>query len=205
MVIPDASVPERPLPVISICLYCGSSRGRDPAHEAAAEALGRGIARAGWRLVYGAGDMGLMGAAARAAEAGGAPILGFIPRHLVEKEVAKADLSQMVVTATMHERKAMMLGNADAAVALPGGPGTLDELIEVMTWRHLGLHDKPLVLVNAGGYWDPLLHLFDHMEAEGFVAGHFRGGLAVVRDAREALALLARRLGAPTGGPGASA
>lgn len=194
MVIPDASVPERPLPVISICLYCGSSRGRDPAHEAAAEALGRGIARAGWRLVYGAGDMGLMGAAARAAEAGGAPILGFIPRHLVEKEVAKADLSQMVVTATMHERKAMMLGNADAAVALPGGPGTLDELIEVMTWRHLGLHRKPAVLLNTEGYWEPFLALLDHMHAEGFVGPEFRGYAEVVETPEEAADALALAL-----------
>lgn len=182
-------------PVISICLYCGSSPGREPAHAATAEAFGRGIAAAGWRLVYGAGDHGLMGIAARAAEAGGAPVLGFIPRHLVAREVAKADLAHLVVTETMHERKAMMLSNSDAAVALPGGPGTLDELVEVLTWRHLGLHEKPMVLVNGQGYWDPLLNLFRHMEEQGFVGPHFREALSVASDAAEALAILSERLG----------
>ena len=180
--------------MITICLYCGSSAGRDPVHAGAADAFGRGVAAHGWRLVYGAGEYGLMGRAARAAEAGGAPVLGFIPRHLVDKEVAKADLSQLVVTTTMHERKALMLANSHAAVALPGGPGTLDELVEVLTWRHLGLHDKPVILIDAGGYWTPLLDLFAHMETSGFVGPGFRAALDVVADPQAAIARLAELL-----------
>lgn len=178
----------------SVCLYCGSRPGADAAFAAAAAAFGAGVAAAGWRLVYGAGDMGLMGIAARAAQEGGAPVIGFIPRHLVEQEVARADLDHLVVTETMHERKKLMLGNADAVVALPGGPGTLDELVEVLTWRHLGLHAKPVVLVNIGGYWDPLLALFAHMTQAGFVGEGFRAGLTVVPDPLAALAALERAL-----------
>jgi len=182
--------------VISICLYCGSSPGHDPAHAETAEAFGRGVAAAGWRLVYGAGDHGLMGMAARAAEAGGAPVLGVIPQHLVAREVARISLAHLVVTQTMHERKALMLTNAHAAVALPGGPGTLDELVEVLTWRHLGLHAKPVILVNVGGYWDPLLALFAHMQAAGFAGPGLARGLTVVPDAPSAITALEERLGA---------
>lgn len=179
-----------PLPQRSACLFCGSRTGDDPALAAAAEAFGHGLARAGIRLVYGAGDRGLMGIAARAAQAGGGTILGFIPRHLVDLEVAKTDIDTLIVTDSLHERKKLMLANADAAVALPGGPGTLDELVEALTWRHLGLHAKPVLLVNLGGYWDPLLALVAHMEARGFVGGSFRAGLTVVATVDAALAEL---------------
>lgn len=164
----------------SICIYCGSRNGRNPVYVREARALGAALAHSGYALVYGAGDRGLMGETARAAQSAGARITGFIPRHLFELEVGKHDIHALIVTETMHERKKLMLGNADAVVALPGGPGTLDELIEVLTWRHLGLHDKPVLLLNTNDYWGPLLALIDHMVAEGFVGSQFRDFLRVV-------------------------
>ena len=163
----------------SVCIYCGSRTGRNPAYVREARVLGEALGRAGYALVYGAGDQGLMGETARAAQAAGARITGFIPRHLFEREVGKHDIHALIVTETMHERKKLMLGNSDAVIALPGGPGTLDELIEVLTWRHLGLHAKPAFLLNTGDYWGPLLALFEHMVAEGFVGAQFRDYLSV--------------------------
>ena len=152
----------------SICVYCGSRAGGDPAYTAQAEALGRGIADMGWRLVYGAGDVGLMGSVARAAQAAGADTFGVIPQHLVDWEVGKTDLTRYIVTETMHERKKVMVMNADAIVVMPGGAGSLDEFFEVLTWRQLRLHAKPIVLMNVNGYWDPLIHLMDHVVDQGF-------------------------------------
>ncbi|TNC52853.1 TIGR00730 family Rossman fold protein [Rubellimicrobium rubrum] len=152
----------------SICVYCGSRDGRDPAHALAAEAAGRMIAANGWDLVYGAGDVGLMGRVARAHQAVGGRALGVIPDHLFPREVAKRDLDRLVVTETMHERKKVMFMNADAIVVLPGGAGSLDEFFEVLTWRQIGLHAKPIFLLNTGGYWEPLRALLDHVVAEGF-------------------------------------
>lgn len=154
--------------VKSVCVYCGSRPGAIPAYAAAARALGQGLAGAGLRLVYGAGDVGLMGEVARAAQAAGGETFGVIPEHLVRREVGKSDLTSYVVTETMHERKKVMLMNADAVVVLPGGPGSLDELFEVLTWRQLGLHDKPIVILNAEGYWDKLRDLLDHVIGQGF-------------------------------------
>ena len=154
--------------VKSVCVYCGSRPGAMPAYAEAARALGRGLAETGLRLVYGAGDVGLMGEVARAAQAAGGETFGVIPEHLVRREVGKSDLTSYVVTETMHERKKVMLMNADAVVVLPGGPGSLDELFEVLTWRQLGLHDKPIVILNAEGYWDKLRDLMDHVIAQGF-------------------------------------
>ncbi len=173
----------------SVCLYCGSRTGTDPAHGEMARRFGRAVADAGLRLVYGAGDHGLMGEAARAAQAGGASVLGFIPRHLVAKELARREIDHLVITETMHERKALMLANSDAVVALAGGPGTLDELIEAVTWASLGLHAKPVLLVNAGGYWDPLLQLFERMGAEGFLHRPVGALVTVVATPEEAVAL----------------
>ncbi|MEX0369977.1 MAG: TIGR00730 family Rossman fold protein [Tateyamaria sp.] len=152
----------------SVCVYCGSRAGTNPAFAATADALGTGIAARGWRLVYGAGDVGLMGTVARAAQLGGADTFGVIPRHLVDWEVGKTDLKRYVVTETMHERKKVMFMNCDAVVVLPGGAGSLDELFEVLTWRQLGLHEKPVVLINVEGYWDPLIGLLDHVVEHGF-------------------------------------
>jgi len=156
-----------PLPR-SVCVYCGSRMGTDPAYRAAARDTGNLIAQNGWRLVYGAGDVGLMGEVANAAQQGGAEVFGVIPVHLFDREVGKQDLSSFVITETMHERKKVMYMNSDAIVVLPGGAGSLDEFFEVLTWRQLGLHDKPILLLNTNGYWDPLLALTTHVVEHGF-------------------------------------
>ena len=168
--------------VRSVCVFCGSRAGRRPEYEAEATALGQLIAREGWRLVYGAGDVGLMGAVARAAQAEGAETFGVIPEHLVRWEVGKTDLTRFVVTETMHERKKVMFMNCDAIVVLPGGAGSLDEFFEVLTWRQLGLHDKPVILLNTAGYWTPLAGLIDHVIAEGFADESLRGFVTVCGD-----------------------
>ena len=177
-------------PQRTVCIYCGSRSGRNAVYAREARALGKALATAGYALVYGAGDLGLMGEAARSAQAAGARITGFIPRHIFDLEVGKQDLHAVIVTDTMHERKKLMLGNADAVVALPGGPGTLDELIEVLTWRHLGLHEKPAFLLNTNDYWGPLLALFDHMVSQGFVGAQFRDYLSVFETVDEIIAAL---------------
>jgi len=139
-----------------------------PAYAADAKQLGRALADERWRLVYGAGDVGLMGEVARAAQAAGGDTFGVIPAHLLNREVGKTDLTRFVVTETMHERKKVMFMNADAVVVLPGGAGSLDELFEALTWRQLGLHDKPVLVMNTLGYWEPLRALIDHVIAQGF-------------------------------------
>ena len=171
----------------SVCLFCGSRTGRDPLFTEEARRLGTCLAQRGHRLVYGAGDRGLMGEAARAMQKAGGRILGIVPQHLVDWEVGKRDIDEYFVVETMHERKKLMFDRSDAVIALPGGPGTLDELIEVLTWRQLGLHARPVVVVNAGGYWDPLLALIDHVIAHGFVDAKFRSFMDVVADAPAAV------------------
>ncbi|MBN2630044.1 MAG: TIGR00730 family Rossman fold protein [Rhodobacteraceae bacterium] len=155
-------------PIRSVCVFCGSRTGRNPAHAAAARALGAGIAEHGWRLVYGAGDVGLMGEVARAAMAAGARSMGVIPVHLMGREKGKRDLGHLVVTEDMHERKKVMFMNSDAIVVMPGGAGSLDEFFEVLTWRQIGLHRKPIYLLDTDGYWQPLIGLMNHVIAEGF-------------------------------------
>lgn len=156
------------MPVKSVCVYCGSRAGAMPAYAQDARKLGKNLAEEGWRLVYGAGDVGLMGEVARAAQTAGGDTFGVIPQHLVEWEVGKTDLTRYIVTETMHERKKVMFMNADAVVVLPGGAGSLDELFEALTWRQLGLHSKPVVILNTGGYWNPLKTLIDHVIDQGF-------------------------------------
>ena len=168
------------IPPRSVCIFCGARMGRNPAHRQAAQAVGRAIAGAGWRLVYGAGDVGLMGEVARAAQAAGAPTLGVIPVHLLNMEVAKRDLTTFVITETMHERKKVMFMNADAVALLPGGAGSLDEFFEVLTWAQIGLHRKPIWLVDVEGYWQPLLAMLDHVIAEGFADASLRGHFTVL-------------------------
>ncbi|MEO0917164.1 MAG: TIGR00730 family Rossman fold protein [Pseudomonadota bacterium] len=153
---------------LSLCVYCGARPGHNPAYEAAARTLGTIIAEQGWRLVYGAGDVGLMGAVADAAMAAGGKTLGVIPAHLLDREAPEGRDTQRIVTETMHERKKVMFMNADAVAVLPGGAGSLDEFFEVLTWAQLGLHAKPIFLVNIAGYWAPLLRMIDHLIAEGF-------------------------------------
>lgn len=152
----------------SVCVYCGSRFGNDPAFKQAALDLGQVLADKAWRLVYGAGDVGLMGAVAQATQAAGGETFGVIPTHLFQREVGKRDLNTFIVTETMHERKKVMYMNSDAIVVLPGGAGSLDEFFEVLTWRQLGLHEKPIFLLNTNGYWDPLAALNSHVVAQGF-------------------------------------
>lgn len=169
----------------SVCVFCGSRNGDDPAYAAAARDLGAVLAQQNWRLVYGAGDVGLMGETARTAQAHGGQTFGVIPVHLFEREVGKRDLTHFVITENMHERKKVMFMNADAIVTLPGGAGSMDEFFEVMTWRQLSLHDKPIYLLNIKGYWDPLIALIDHMIARGFADAPFRDYMRVVSTVAE--------------------
>ena len=174
----------------SVCVFCGSRPGLRPVYADAARATGRVIAEGGWRLVYGAGDVGLMGLVAQAAQNAGAPAMGVIPQHLMAREKGRTRLESMVVTEDMHERKKVMFMNSDAIVVLPGGAGSLDEFFEILTWRQIGLHEKPIFLFNVAGYWDPLLTLLDHVIAEGFAEPALARYAAVVPDA----ATLAQRL-----------
>ncbi|QDC09207.1 TIGR00730 family Rossman fold protein [Oceanicola sp. D3] len=170
---------------LSLCVYCGSRDGADPTYAEAAEALGTAIADHGWRLVYGAGDVGLMGRVARKAQAGGAETFGVIPTHLLQREVGKRDLTSFIVTETMHERKKVMFMNADAVAVLPGGAGSLDELFEVLTWRQLGLHAKPIFLLNTNGYWSKLTDLIEHVVASGFAGDDILGFFKTVDTVEE--------------------
>ncbi len=174
----------------SVCVFCGSRSGTDPAYAAHARALGQAIAQNGWRLVYGAGDVGLMGEVARAAITAGAATMGVIPTHLLNREQGKRDLSQLVITEDMHERKKVMFMNSDAIVVLPGGAGSLDEFFEVLTWRQIGLHTKPIFLLNTNGYWNPLLALSDHVIAQGFAETTMRGFYSAVPDTDSLVAAL---------------
>lgn len=171
----------------SVCVFCGSRFGTDPAYKKAALDIGDGLAKNSMRLVYGAGDVGLMGAVASAAQAGGGETFGVIPVHLLDQEVGKRDLTSFIITENMHERKKVMFMNADAIVTLPGGAGSLDELFEVLTWRQLGLHKKPVYLLNTNGYWNPLLTLLDHVIEQGFADAAFKDTLQVVQDVPELL------------------
>ena len=148
----------------------------------AATELGQTLAREGWRLVYGAGDVGLMGAVARSTQAAGGDTFGVIPVHLMQQEVGKRDLNKFVVTENMHERKKVMFMNSDALVVLPGGAGSLDEFFEVLTWRQLGLHEKPIFLLNICGYWDGLIALMDQIIADGFADSSLKTYLEVFDD-----------------------
>lgn len=179
----------------SICVYCGSRNGAKTAYVDAARALGRFLATEGWRLVYGAGDVGLMGEVARATQAAGGETFGVIPVHLVRREVGKTDLTHFVITETMHERKKVMIMNADAVVVLPGGPGSLDELFEALTWRQLGLHDKPIIVMNVAGYWDALRALLDQVTDQGFADASLAQFITWVADADAAMDALREHLG----------
>ena len=170
----------------SVCVFCASSNGSDPIFLEAAQALGRAIAERGWRLVYGGADVGLMGAMADAAMAHGGSVTGVIPRSLAEREIAHRGLTELVETGSMHERKAEMARRADAFLVLPGGLGTLDELCEILTWRLLGIHEKPVVLINIAGYWDAFLGLLDGAVAAGFLRAAHRRLPLVAADAEQA-------------------
>ena len=151
----------------TICVFCASSDAAAEPYRAVARALGQAIAERGWDLMYGGGNIGLMGEVARAALAGGSHVTGVIPHLLADREVALEEVSSLLRTDTMRERKALMDEGSDAFIVLPGGIGTLEELVEIVTLRQLGYHDRPIVLLDPTGYWDPLLTLLDRMVAEG--------------------------------------
>ncbi|CUA96225.1 TIGR00730 family Rossman fold protein [Pannonibacter indicus] len=153
----------------SICVYCGSSFGHDATYLDAARSLGRLIGEAGLSLVYGGGSVGLMGAVAKSALDHGAPVTGIIPEFLEQREVMLHEVNDLIVTRDMHERKKLMFQKSDAFVALPGGIGTLEEVVEMMTWAQLGQHRKPVLLANINSFWSPLLELLDHMRNEAFI------------------------------------
>ncbi len=156
-------------PVFSLCVYCGSRDGLDPAHLAAAREVGRQIGERGWRLVYGGGSTGLMGAVADAALSAGAEVIGIIPSKLIARELGHGGVTELQVVETMHERKERMARQSDAFLALPGGIGTMEEIFEVWTWRQLGYHHKALGLLNVAGYYDPLLDFVERAQDSGFL------------------------------------
>ncbi len=174
--------PDKPASLAQICVYCGSGPGTDPAFIAAATALGTAMAKAGIGLVYGGGDMGMMGAVADAVKRNGGTVTGIIPEFLLNKERAGFNGEGLIVTRDMHERKRKMFEIADAFVALPGGVGTLEEIVEQMTWAQLGRHKKPILLANVKGFWEPLCALLDHMKALAFIRAGMDVNLMVADD-----------------------
>src|SRR5262245_5798250 len=174
----------------SVCVFCGSSPGARPAYREAAGALGRALAAQGRTLVYGGGNVGLMGVAADAALAAGGRVIGVIPQHLVAREIGHTGITELRIVASMHERKQVMADLADTFVLLPGGLGSLEEFFEVWTWGQLGLHEKPYGVLNVEGYFDPLLAFVDHAVVERFVRPAHRALLVVDDDTERLLARL---------------
>ncbi len=174
----------------SVCVFLGSSPGLDPAMRAGARAMGAALAEAGLALVYGGGASGLMGDIADAALGAGGQVVGVITQGLEAKELGHGGLTQKHVVRTMHERKALMADLADAFVALPGGMGTLDEFCEVVTWAQLGIHEKPLGMLDLGGYWAPFLSFLDHSVSKGFLSAGHRGLILVEREPKALLGRL---------------
>lgn len=179
------------MPALSVCVYCGSRHGDSPLFTEAAQTLGRLIGERGWRLVYGGGKVGLMGEVANATLAAGGEVVGVIPESLMRREVGHRGLSELRVVATMHERKQAMAERADLFIALPGGIGTFEELFEVWTWRQLGYHDKPIGLLNVGGYYDAMLQFLQSTVARGFLSTEQRAVLEVAHSAEALLDRLA--------------
>jgi uncharacterized protein (TIGR00730 family) len=170
-----------------LCVFCGSAFGRRAEYRDTAVLVGRLIVERGWGLVYGGSQLGLMGVVADTVAAAGGSVVGVVPRLLVEKEAAHLGLADLRIVESMHERKALMADLSDAFLALPGGIGTLDELCEIVTWAQLGLHAKPIGLLNTGGYWDSLVAMLDHAVAEGFIKQRYRG---LLRSCDDPVALL---------------
>lgn len=185
----------------SVCVYCGSREGHNPAYSEAARLLGLAIGHQGWRLVYGGGRVGLMGIVADAVLAAGGEVLGVIPDSLMRREVGHAGLTELVVVQTMHERKQHMAEAADAFVALPGGIGTLEELFEVWTWQHLGYHHKPVALLNVAGFYQPLLQFMSHTLEAGFVSAEQMAALQSHNSVDALIAALAARWESPDSPP----
>jgi hypothetical protein len=169
----------------NVCVYCGSGKGNDPAYEAAAKTLGRALAEADIGLVYGGGGLGLMGAVAHATLEAGGRVTGIIPEFLTSREMMLRDVDELIVTPDMHARKALMFERSDAFVALPGGIGTLEELVEQLTWSQLGRHTKPIVVANIEGFWEPFLTLLAHMKSDAFIRDGINVRFKVVAKASE--------------------
>ena len=182
-----------------LCVYCGSSTGALPMYREGAEALGRVLVADGIELVYGGGHVGLMGTIADAVLAAGGHVIGVIPRALMDRELGHTGIQDLRVVADMHERKMTMAGLADAFVAMPGGWGTIEELTEMLTWRQLAIHAKPIGLLNLGGYFDPLLAFAERMVEQRFVREEQRGLMTVDTDPTRLLARLREPLPAPVG------
>lgn len=183
-------------PIRSLCVYCGSSTGLDPVHVDIARSVGTLLAAEGIRLVYGGGDVGLMGVVADAVMAGGGEVLGVIPVGLFATEQGHRGITELVEVGSMHERKQRMADEADAFLALPGGLGTLEELAEILTWAQLGIHSSPVGVLDVGGFWDPLLAFLDGAVAAGFLRPANRELLRVVPTVDDILPVL-RGAGAP--------
>ena len=173
-----------------ICVFCGSSTGKSPSYLEAAQDVGRLLAENGYGLVYGGGNVGLMGAVATAAADAGTEVIGVIPTALQNREPGKVEHSQVYVVNTMHERKMMMSTFSDGFVAIAGGIGTLEEIFEIVTWSQLGFHDKPCILLNTDGYYDKLIEFLDHLVEEGFVRPHMRDLFLVAQTPEEMITVL---------------
>ena len=174
----------------SLCVFCGSNFGRDPIYRRAAKSFAELLVERGIRLVYGGGNVGLMGVLADTVMSGGGTVIGVIPQSLVDREVAHHGISDLQIVGGMHERKQRMYGQADATVALPGGAGTFDELFEAFTWNQLGIHFKPVGLLNVGGYFDPMIAMLDRTVDQGFLRREQRDLLVVADEGPELLAAL---------------
>ena len=174
----------------AVCVYCGSSPGTEPAFIEAAKKLGKILAEDGVRLIYGGGSVGLMGALAKAVVEHGGEVTGIIPEFLTRRERPELLSQELIVTRDMHERKGMMFERADAFVALPGGIGTLEELVEQLTWAQLGRHKKPILVANIGNYWNPLLTLIEHMRAVKFVQASMQVNILVTKRVEDILPML---------------
>jgi len=175
-----------------LCVYCGSSGAVEARYREAASELGARLAAAGIELVYGGGRVGLMGLLADAVLSAGGQVIGVIPRRLLDAEVAHRGVTKLIIVDNMRDRKRLMAEKADAFAVLPGGIGTLDELFEILSWKQLGLHDKPILLVDIGGYWTPLHALLDHIVVTGFAREHTRGLLQVVPNVAALMAALSK-------------
>lgn len=173
-----------------VCVYCGSSNRVDQLYKDAAVALGKNIAAQGWGVVYGGGRVGLMGLVADSALTAGANVVGIIPKHIQSREIEHTDLTELHVVDSMHTRKRMMVERSDAFVVLPGGLGTLDEFFELLTWKQLGLHDKPIVLVNINGYWTKLLDSIRHIADVGFMREGDMNTFVIVETVEDATAAI---------------
>jgi uncharacterized protein (TIGR00730 family) len=178
----------------SICVYCGSSTGTRTSYLEGARRIGADMAAQRVRLVYGGGDIGLMGAVARSVIEKGGEVTGIIPRFLQRRESMLTEVEDLIVTDDMHERKRLMFERADAFVALPGGVGTLEELVEQLTWAQLGQHKKPIVLVNIDGFWTRLLGLIEHMREEGFIRPEMAVSYLVADRAEDVVPMIRERL-----------